>query len=121
MNIGDKIPADKIEGRQEILRNREDLAWALDVFGIGGFRYLIVVGNMDAPEAIYGLQRDHYQTDAQVVYLNEQVKCGRAACNNVAHPKARNSETKRFYCIPCARKIDESAKQTLGRSLYPDL
>lgn len=47
------------------------------------------------------------------------MKCGRTACDREAHALLFNTETRLTYCPRCARLINETSNQLLGRDLIP--
>lgn len=69
-----------------------------------------------------------YKTDAQ---LNQETKAaglvkGQTACNRTSCQTALNdqdgsrmwnTETKAFYCKACAKRINQSSEQSLGRAI----
>lgn len=45
-------------------------------------------------------------------------KCNRKACDTELSSKRMwNTETQSFYCVSCARRINESSIQSLGREI----
>lgn len=75
MKVGDKLPADQITGRTTVLNTLEDVSWAFSVHikqpDKAQYNCLILVGNEDAPDAIWGHKQvnPHYRAKFTLLYL----------------------------------------------------